>query len=167
MSSLKARKSSKTEEADAFVPPPLETRPAEVVIGRIVGIGADGAPIVDFPENPAGEPIPAMATALYDIESAGRNVALMFISGDLSRPLAIGIVAHPSGNEAVDASAPAAKADEPPDCLTLAATREIVLACGRASIVLTRAGKVLLRGTYVSSRSTGMQRIIGASVNIN
>src|SRR5438132_1531924 len=95
MSSLKARKSSKTEPAIALVPPAPATRPAEVVIGRIVGIGPDGAPLVDFPENPAGEPVSAIATARYDLESAGRDVALMFISGDPTRPLAIGVVAHP------------------------------------------------------------------------
>jgi hypothetical protein len=167
MSSLKARKSSKTEAVNALAPPALAMRPAEVVIGRISGIGADGAPIVDFPENPAGEPVPAMATARYDLGSMGRDVALMFISGDPARPLAIGVVAHSSRKDAVDASATAAEPDEPPERLTLAATREIVLQCGRASIVLTRAGKVLLRGAYLSLRSSGMQRITGASVHIN
>src|SRR5215472_4159174 len=167
MSSLKARKSSKTELAGELVPPALATRPAEVVIGRIVGIGADGAPIVDFPENPAGEPVSSMATACYDLGSVGRDVALMFMSGDPCWPLAIGVVTHPGGKDGVNASAPAAAADEPPECLKLAATREIVLQCGRASIVVTRAGKVLLRGAYLSLRSTGMQRITGASVHIN
>ena len=42
-----------------------------------------------------------------------------------------------------------------------------MLQCGRASLVLTRAGKVLVRGAYVSLRSSGMQRITGASVQIN
>jgi hypothetical protein len=167
MSSLKARKSSKTDPAIAFVPPAPATRPAEVVIGRIVGIGADGAPLVDFLENPAGEPVPAMATAHYDVGSAGRDVALMFISGDPARPLAIGVVAQGSGKDAVDRTTAAAEPDEPPECLTLAATREIVMQCGRASIVLTRAGKILIRGAYLSLRSAGMQRITGASVHIN
>jgi hypothetical protein len=167
MSSLKARKSFKTEPAIALVPPAPAMRPAEVVIGRIVGIGANGLPLVDYPENPAGEPVPAMATARYDLEPAGRDVALMFISGDPSRPLAIGVVARPGGKDMVDVGAPAAEADEPPERLTLSATREIVLQCGRASIVLTRAGKVLVRGAYLSLRSTGMQRILGASVHIN
>jgi hypothetical protein len=55
----------------------------------------------------------------------------------------------------------------PEERLTFTAAREIVLQCGRASIVLTRAGKVLVRGAYVSLRSSGMQRITGASVQIN
>src|SRR5215472_14336429 len=139
MSSLKARKFSRTEPVNMLIPSALATRPAEVVIGQIVGIGPDGVPLVDYPENPAGEPVPAMATARYDRESAGRDVALMFISGDLARPLAIGLVARPAGKDGVDASAPPSEADELPECLTLAAKREIVLQCGRATIVLTRA----------------------------
>jgi hypothetical protein len=167
MSSLKDKKSSKTDRANALLPPVAAMRPAEVVIGRIVAVGADGTPIVDFPQNPAGEPVPAMATARYDLVPIGQPVALMFISGDLARPLALGVVAGSSGEGAVDASRAALEPEEPPECLTLAATREVVLQCGRASIVLTRAGKVLVRGAYLSLRSTGMQRITGASVHIN
>ena len=36
-----------------------------------------------------------------------------------------------------------------------------------ASITLTRAGKVLIQGSYVSSRSTGVNRIKGGSVQLN
>jgi len=49
----------------------------------------------------------------------------------------------------------------------LKAKQEIVLECGRASITLTSAGKVLIRGAYLSSRSSGVHRIKGASVEIN
>jgi hypothetical protein len=167
MSSLKDKKSSKTEAVSALVLSAPAIRPAEVVIGRIVDSGSDGEPIVDFPENPAGKPVPAVATARYDLESVGREVALMFISGDSSRPLAIGVVTNPGRNDAVDASEAAVEPDEPPERLTFAASREIILQCGRASIVLSRAGKVLIRGAYLSLRSSGMQRITGASVHIN
>ena len=47
------------------------------------------------------------------------------------------------------------------------AESEIVLRCGEASITLTRAGKVLIRGTYLLSRSSGVNRIKGGSVQIN
>jgi hypothetical protein len=51
--------------------------------------------------------------------------------------------------------------------LELTAEREIVLRCGKASITLTRAGKILLRGTYLFSRSTGVNKIKGGSVQLN
>jgi hypothetical protein len=47
------------------------------------------------------------------------------------------------------------------------ATREIVLRCGKASITLTRAGKIILRGTHVVSRSSGANRVQGSQVKIN
>ena len=49
----------------------------------------------------------------------------------------------------------------------LTAEHEIVLRCGKASLTLTRAGKVLIRGTYLLSRSSGVNRIKGGSVQIN
>src|SRR4051812_15153812 len=51
--------------------------------------------------------------------------------------------------------------------IEICAEKEIVLRCGKASITLTRSGKILIRGTYVLSRSSGAQRIQGASVQIN
>jgi Domain of unknown function (DUF6484) len=152
MSSLKDKKSSRTD-GDAVA----TAAPADVVIGRIVSVGDDGAPVVDFAGNPSGEPVWAMATARYDDVSPGASVALMFVEGDRARPLAIGVIApqEPASAAALE------------ERLTLTAAREIVLQCGRASLVLTRAGKVLVRGAYVSLRSSGMQRITGASVQIN
>jgi hypothetical protein len=49
----------------------------------------------------------------------------------------------------------------------VSAEREIVLRCGDASITLTRAGKVIIKGRYVVSRSTGYNKIKGATVDIN
>ncbi|MEP7119602.1 MAG: hypothetical protein ABJE95_01785, partial [Byssovorax sp.] len=36
-----------------------------------------------------------------------------------------------------------------------------------SSITLTRAGKILIRGAYVLTRSSGVNRIQGGSVQIN
>ena len=53
------------------------------------------------------------------------------------------------------------------DRVVISADKEIVLQCGKASITLTRAGKILLRGAYLLSRSSGVNRIKGGSVQIN
>ena len=44
---------------------------------------------------------------------------------------------------------------------------EIVLQCGESSITLTKAGKILIRGKYLVSRSSGVNRILGGSVQVN
>jgi hypothetical protein len=49
----------------------------------------------------------------------------------------------------------------------LSAEREIVLHCGDASITLTRAGKVIIKGRYLISRSSGYNKVKGAAVEIN
>jgi hypothetical protein len=153
MSSLKDRRSRRTEAARATSP----QGPPRVVVGRLAGVTADGTPLVEFLGNPAAGAVRAAATARYNAAPKGASVALMFLDNDPARPLAIGVIAEPreTGTQSVE------------ERLTLGASREIVLQCGRASIVLTRAGKVLVRGAYVSLRSSGMQRITGASVQIN
>jgi hypothetical protein len=83
----------------------------------------------------------------------------------------VAFVEVPSEARAPDAEAAAsteqAAGAEVPERLELTAEKEIVLRVGDASITLTRAGKIILRGTYVLSRSSGVNRIKGGSVQIN
>lgn len=51
--------------------------------------------------------------------------------------------------------------------IVFTAKDEIVLRCGKSSITLTRAGKIIISGEYVVSRSSGVNRIRGGSVQIN
>ena len=51
--------------------------------------------------------------------------------------------------------------------LVVAAKEQLVLRCGKAKITLTQAGKVLIEGTYVSTRATGVNRVKGGVVQIN
>ena len=51
--------------------------------------------------------------------------------------------------------------------LVVTAKEQLVLRCGKASITLTKAGKVLIDGEYVSSRSSGVNRLRGGSVQLN
>lgn len=51
--------------------------------------------------------------------------------------------------------------------VVLEAADEIVLRCGRASIVLRRNGRVQIKGAYVETSSEGVNRIKGGTVQIN
>jgi hypothetical protein len=53
------------------------------------------------------------------------------------------------------------------EVLEFTAEREIVFRCGKASITLTCEGKVIVRGTHIVSRSSGVNRIKGAYVELN
>jgi len=51
--------------------------------------------------------------------------------------------------------------------ISIEGKEEIVLSCGESSITLTKAGKILIRGKYLLSRSSGVNRILGGSVQVN
>ena len=51
--------------------------------------------------------------------------------------------------------------------VVLEGQEEVVLKCGEASVTLTRNGKVVIRGKYLLSRSSGVNRILGGSVHVN
>lgn len=132
--------------------------------GMLVGIAEDGTPKVDFDGNPDGEPIPAVATVAVTERDAGREAVLAFEDEDAHRPILLGLVQLPGPRATAP---PVAEASLDGERITLTAEKEIVLRCGHASITLTRAGKVLIRGAYLLSRSSGVNRIKGGSVQIN
>jgi len=132
-----------------------------VVIGTLLELDVIGGPRVDYPGNPAG-PLPARSLALLDSAKVGREVALMFEGGDPSKPILVGILQRPGRPDPKPV-----QVEMDGETLVFSARNEIVLKCGKASITLTRAGKVLLRGAYVSSRSSGVNKIKGGSVQIN
>jgi hypothetical protein len=131
-----------------------------VVIGLFLGFNDAGDPLVDYPANPTAGARPARAIASIGAEDRGREAALLFEDGDPSQPILIGLLATPNAR-----AARAASCDD--ERLVLKANREIVLECGDASITLTRAGKVLIRGTYVLSRSSGVNLITGGVIHLN
>ena len=155
--------------AEAGAPPRIDG----VVIGKVAGFDAAGMPLVDFDPNRAGEPLPARATVALDAAHVGREVALLFEQGDPRKPIVMGLMWDPGAPEAAGRAGEGAAAESKAvvqadgERFTLTAEREIVLRCGEASITLTRAGKVLIRGKYVLSRSSGVNRIQGGSVQIN
>ena len=161
-------------------PPRPATNPSAridgVVIGVLLGFGDDGAPLVVFPGNAEEEAIAARTTAALGNDDVGADVALMFEEGDPRRPLIMGRLLHPDVEITEPAEQEPAAEDLAADELDvriddqrveLAADKEIVLRCGKASITLTRAGKILLRGAYIFSRSTGVNKIKGGSVQLN
>ena len=93
----------------------------------------------------------------------------MFESGDPKMPIVIGLMEpRPKVSEQ-----PSESAQKPLDVqldgerLEFTANREIVLKCGKATITLTRAGKIILRGAYLLSRSSGVNQIKGGSIQLN
>lgn len=137
-----------------------------VVIGLLLSINEIGQPIIAFPGNPIEAAVPARSTTQLTMEDVGKEVALLFEGGDLHKPLIIGKIQHATNNHPKRKSNQRT-AELDGETIVLSADKEIVLKCGKSSITLTQAGKVLINGEYLSSRSTGVNRIKGGSIQLN
>lgn len=142
----------------------------------IVSIDEHGTPAVQVtPDGPAVTAKLAIVVTRARIERAiaeRHEAVTLFESGDQSRPIIVGFVealrADPVPSEAVSAGKnPVIEADVDGRRVCVTAKDEIVLECGQASVTLRRNGRVIIRGTYVETRSEGTNRIKGGQVQIN
>lgn len=156
--------------------------PGEVVLGTMTGIASDGSPQVDYVDNPSGHSVAAISTVSATREHINRQVALLFSGGDYSKPVIVGFVHSPLYamlDKTIEQDPEAAsETDEEQasgqdvahvdgDRVVIEGKNEVVLKCGESSITLTRAGKILIRGKYLLNRSSGVNRILGGSVQVN
>ena len=131
-----------------------------VVVATLAGFDEGGAPRITFSGNPLKRPVSARSTVALALTDVGKDLAVSFEQADPGRPIIFGKLWQPE-------APPTVQAGVDNERLVLSAKQEIVLQCGEASITLTKAGKVLLRGNYLLSRSSGVNRIKGGSVQIN
>jgi hypothetical protein len=159
-------------------------------VGWLVGAESAGRPLVDFDGNRAGALVARTAVPLAPEllqGSGGHRVVLVFENGDPRQPIIIGLVQATSATPMLDAllegdTAPAPEAEpaqaEPAQAkpveahvdgkrVVIEGADEVVLKCGQASITLRRNGKLIIKGTYVETHATGVNRIKGGSVQVN
>ena len=148
-----------------------------VRVGKIVNVDEGGQAFVDFPGNTQG-PVSARFTnsikpgMLQKTVSADRDVLLVFENNDPGLPIIIDTL-YSLVDEITESSTIDMETESPKDVLidgkrvTFDAKEEIVLRCGKASITLKRSGKIVIKGTHLLSRSSGMNKIKGGAVHIN
>jgi hypothetical protein len=142
-------------------------RGSGVVLGTLIGLGDSTRPLVDFPGNPSRKCLEARSIAVLEKEDIGREVLLQFEEGDHKRPVVLGLLQSPKDRPGTARDDRIVDLQIDRERLVVTADKELVLRCGEASITLTSAGKVLIRGTYVLTRSSGLNRIKGGVVHIN
>ncbi len=167
-----------------------DVAPGEIIIGVLTGINEQGQPLVSFQENITDTSVVALSTVALHQQQIGRQVALLFAEGNPEKPIIMGLI-HSALDAMIEnfemlADSEVALEENPKDAhdntelapkiddvyldgkrVVLEGKEEIVLKCGDASITLTKAGKILIRGKYLLSRSTGVNRILGGSVQVN
>jgi len=155
---------------------------APVKVGYLAPGSKPGAVVVEFDGNTAG-PLAARSVVTLDagtIRDAlmGRQpVVLLFENGDPGLPIIVGLVPPDPGavllgnllKTPATAPVPVKPAEARVDGkrVVLEGDHEVVLRCGYASITLRRDGKIVLRGAYIETTATGLNRIRGGSVKIN
>ena len=161
-------------------------------VGWIVGMCESGWLVQSAPDATPRQARTTMTldrAAMHDAASSRREALIVFENESPDLPIVIGLLSPPPREQAL--AVPSAEPAETCDVLadrqrmTLEARDqarrcdcgrapgvhslgdEIVLRCGESSITLRRNGQVIIRGTYVETRSAGVNRIKGGSVRIN
>lgn len=141
---------------------------AQVAVATLHGFDLQDRPLVRGLAMLPGEILMARSTVALRRDMLGASIVLAFEGGDLRLPVILGMIALSAVVQGVPADNTSLRVRlDDQDRLLLSAEREIVLQCGEASITLTRAGKVLIRGRHILSQSSGYNRIKGAAVDIN
>lgn len=138
-----------------------------VAVGRLYGFDEEDRPLVTRLPGRPGEIVVARTTVGLQRSMIGADLIVLSIDAEIDAPIILGAIRTRAGADELSTAVPAATLEVDGERQLITAEREIVLRCGEASITLTRAGKVLIKGSYVLSRSTGKNRIVGASVDIN
>jgi len=146
----------------AEVSPP-NTRVDGVLIGWLAGIDDHGTPMVMVPELLPG-PRPAVSLCPLTADHVGAQCAVMFGDGHLGSPILMGMLHH---NVLALSHTGEAQVQDDGRSLRIEHAKEIALHCGKASLRLTRDGRIELRGTTLISHSSGLNRVRGASVKLN
>ena len=161
---------------------------AGVQLAAIVGVTDDGPQVQLQPDGPSITARLAVSVTRERLDAAiaeCQQVVALFEHGDRSRPIIVGFIESvPAPAEPVEIAPvlpdrptevgpvlpdrpSVVEADVDGKRVRITAQDEIVLQCGSASVTLRRNGRVIIRGTYVESRSDGTNRIKGGQVQIN
>ena len=147
--------------------PAVTAAPAGVVVGELIALDPQHrAPLVCFAGQPGTGALRARSTVDLHGAHIGAGVLLLFEQADPARPIVIGVLRERDGWPLPDRPAQV-QVEGDGERLVVSARDQLVLRCGKASVTLTRAGKVLIEGTYVLSRSSGVNKIKGGSVQLN
>ena len=138
-----------------------------VQIGELVAIADNGrTPLVLYADQPRSAAIAARTTVDLHGAQIGRQVVLMFEGGNPARPIVMGVLRESEGWP-LEQQPGRVEVDADGERMVVSAREQLVLRCGKASITLTKAGKVLIEGAYVLSRSTGVNRVKGGAIQLN
>lgn len=144
-----------------------------LLVGVLTGIETQGQGLIAFDTHSVDSPAIARTIVPLTSQDVGRQVCLMFEQGDSAKPVILGLLHIGADQAAVKVKQQGVAKPQPIEAkidgerIVLEGHKEIVLKCGKASIILKQDGRILIRGTYLSSQSSGPNLIKGGSVQLN
>ena len=144
-----------------------ESMQTGIIVGELIGMMNEcHTPFVCYPGQPGSAALQARTTVDLHGKHIGQQVVLMFEANDPTKPIIMGVLRETEGWP-LDQRPDQVEVDADGERMIVSAKEQLVLRCGKASITLTKAGKVIIKGSYVLSRSSGVNRIKGGSVQLN
>jgi Domain of unknown function (DUF6484) len=156
-----------TERSEPVAALPLTTTVAASIHGAIVGVlvgfkDDSRTPLVMYPGQPGTAALPARMVPDIHGPHIGRQVVLMFNEGDPRQPIVMGCL-RPQESWTMEKPGQV-EVDADGERLIVTAKDRLVLRCGKASITLTKEGKVLVEGTYLLRRQPDQGRLGAAEL---
>lgn len=142
--------------------------PTISVVGKVVDISADGNPFVNYPGNLSG-PVPARTilsinTAEEEKQLLDADVLLLlWRNGESVTPIIVGILRERFESRRLRSDAVGRVKRR----VIVEASEEILFECGESSLRMRKDGRVTTKGRNLVSRSSGANKIKGASIQLN
>lgn len=161
------------KRAPLRVAAPAERAASAPCVARVVSASPGGVRVA---VPGVAEPVRARVSAglddaaLADAASEGQDALVVFEGNDVHRPVVVALLR--SETPLIDAvlAAPARRprtATVDGERVAIEGKDDVVLRCGKASIVLRRDGTIELKGVKIVTQASGVQKIRGARVQIN
>jgi hypothetical protein len=144
---------------------PHAVHTSSILVGTLLGISHDGAPLVSYPGQPSAAAVCGRTVVDLHAGHIDSHVLLAFEDLDRKSPIVIGVL-RPEGWP-LERRPDQVQVDADGERLIITARQQLVLRCGQASITLSADGQVTIKGTNLSSHSSGVNRIKGGSVELN
>lgn len=133
-----------------------------VSVLRVVGADPGGRPLVQGDGTEA--PVAAAVVWMKDVPDWSRcdglRVLVAFPDGEAAEPVILGLLDAPPAS-------PPETGGKKEKRLRIESEQELVIECGKAKIALRADGRIEIRGGHLISRSSGPNKIKGATVHIN
>ncbi len=134
-----------------------EHKKAEGIVTGILTGFVEQTPLVDhiYSENSS----PARTLVALSDKDINKEIALMFENGNPDKPIVMGLMQEqPEKNFNVYVDG---------EKQEITAEKEILLKCGKSSILLRADGKIVIKGKNIISRAKESNKVRGGSVAIN